>query len=206
MQPVEAAAQIGTMVEEPEVTRVAEPQITRPRPEDLAVAEAAEAPTEALEARVETIEDPNRAIEWPPAAAPPMESAITTHAEQAAAAGQMAEPADTISYLRQVARASKVDPEDEAPVSVKQPGRLKRRVMKFLLWTVEVEGEPDHYTLGQVLRLVGRSLGSGFALIFRPFTRPFTRRWHQARNDWRHSGEVLSRQKARKTKPSKIRR
>ena len=89
---------------------------------------------------------------------------------------------------------------------MKQPGRPKRRVMKFLLWTVEVEDEPDHYTLGQVLRLVGRSLGSGFALIFRPLTRPFTSRWRQARNDWRQSGEVMSRQKARKTKPSKIRR
>jgi hypothetical protein len=206
MQRVEAAAQIGTMVEEPELTRA--------QPDDLAVAETAEAPAEtadspakAVEARVEAIEALRETIETPPAAvAPSPEIAVTTHVEEAAAVGDMAEPADTISYLRQVAQAAKVDPEDEAPTSIKQPGRLKRRVMKGLLWTVEVEDEPDHYTLGQVLRLVGRSLGSGFALIFRPFTRPFTSRWRQARRDWRQSGEVISRQKARKTKPSKLRR
>ena len=204
MQPVEAAAPVATMVEEPEVT-VAQPQ-------DLALAEAAEAPAqnaavpaEALRAPMEAIEDPRATIEAPPAVVAPSPE-ITTRAQEAAAVHDMAEPADTISYLRQVARAAEVDHEDKAPSSMKQPGRLKRRVMKFLLWTVEVEDEPDHYTLGQVLRLVGRSLGSGFALIFRPLTRPFTSRWRQARNDWRQSGEVMSRQKARKTKPSKIRR
>jgi hypothetical protein len=190
MQAVEASAQIGTMVEEPE-----------------APAQIAEAPAEALEGRVEAIDDPREAIEAPPAAvAPSPEIAVSTQVAEAAAVGDTSEPADTISYLRQVAEAAKVDPEDEGPASTKQPGRLKRRVMQFLLWTVEVEDEPDHYSLGQVLRLVGRSLGSGFALIFRPFTRPFTSRWHQARRDWRQSGEVISRQKARKTKPSKIRR
>jgi hypothetical protein len=156
---------------------------------------------------VEAIDDPREAIEAPPAAvAPSPEIAVSTQVAEAAAVGETSEPADTISYLRRVAEAAKVDPEDEAPASTKQPGRLKRRVMQFLLWTVEVEDEPDHYSLGQVLRLVGRSLGSGFALIFRPFTRPFTSRWHQARRDWRQSGEVISRQKARKTKPSKVRR
>jgi hypothetical protein len=122
-----------------------------------------------------------------------------------------AEPEDTISYLRDVARAAKVDPETDKPhAGPKQVGGIRRRVMQFLLWTVEVEGEPEHYTLGQVLKLVGRSLGSGFALIVSPITRPFVHRFHRTREDWRISGEVVQRQKARKSKatakPSKVRR
>jgi hypothetical protein len=140
-----------------------------------------------------------------PAAEAPVEPAVEGPAAIAA------DPDDTISYLRAVARAAKVDPKGEKPhAGPQQVGGIRRRVMQFLLWTVEVEGEPEHYTLGQVLKLVGRSLGSGFALIVSPITRPFVHRFHRTREDWRISGEVVQRQKARKSKatakPSKVRR
>ena len=150
-RPVEAAAPIGTLVEEPE-----------------------------------------------PAPAP----AVTSDVEDTAAVGDTAEREDTVAYLREVARAAKVDPEDVAPAAPKHQGWIKRRVLQFLLWTVEVEDGPDHYTLGQVLILVGRSLGSALAIIVSPITRPFINRWHQVRQDWRRSGEVASRQKAKRPKPT----
>jgi hypothetical protein len=161
--PVEAAAPIGTPVEEPE-----------------------------------------------PTPAPAMDLAVATDVEDTAAVGDAAEPDDTVKYLREVARATKVDAEDEARAAPQHQGWIKRRVLQFLLWTVEVEDEPDQHTLGQVLILVGRSLGSAFAIIVSPITRPFINRLHQTREDWRRSGEVTSRQGARRTKPttkaSKLRR
>lgn len=186
--PVEAAAPIGPLVEEPEPTSAPAT--------DLAVAEAAEAPVEAIEAPVETIEAPPAAI---PESA---EIAVTTNVEDTAAVDDTAEPKDSTTFLREVARAAKVDPEDEAPAAPKHQGWIERRVLQFLLWTVEVEDEPDHYTLGQVLTLVGRSLGSAFAIMVSPITRLFINRLHQTREDWRRSGEVASRRKARETKPT----
>jgi hypothetical protein len=146
-----------------------------------------------------------------PALAQTLESRMAVVQPQPAATPAAAEPDDTISYLRQVARASDATTEDEAPVARKKQGWLKSRIMRFLLWTVEVDGMPEHYTLGQVLKLVLRSTGSALALIVRPVVRPFISRFHRTKEDWRISGEVASRQKARRakptaTKPSKLRR
>ena len=144
--------------------------------------------------------------ERPVAAAPVAEAAVATPAAaepvaQPVAASQAVEPHDTISYLREAARASdSVDPMAAPPAARKAPGPVKRVVLRFLLWTVEVDGSPEQYTLRQALALLARSLGSGLSLLLSPVTRPFTRRWHQARDDWRRSGEVTARQKAQRTK------
>jgi hypothetical protein len=144
-------------------------------------------------------------------AAPEPAVAVTASAREAVASTQAVEPVDTISYLREAARTSEsVDPTAAPPDPRKPAGPVKRRILQFILWTVEVDGDPGQYTLRQALALLARSLGAGLALMVSPVTRPFTRRWHQVRDDWRRSGEVTARQKAQKpktaTKPSRAKR
>jgi len=148
------------------------------------------APAQAVAAAPAT---PPGSIAQPPAAIPEPAAVVTP-----ATVVPAADAADTVAFLREMARAAKVDPVSEPAAPIKPHGWIKRRVLRFLLWTVEVDDEPHHYTAGQVLILVGRSLGSGIALIFSPITRPVISSWHRVRADWRHSGEVTSRQSARR--------
>lgn len=206
---VQATAPAGNLPEVPGLT---------PTPAgELTVAETVEAPMVALAAPIETIEEPTEvaeahveaidarsvAVEAPVAAvrrAP--ERAVTMDIAETTSPVDSAKPAATARSLREAARASKVAPNDEAPAAPNQQGWMERRVLKFLLWTIELEDEPDHYTLGQVLKLVGRSLGSALALTVNPITRSFTRQLHRTREDWRRSGEVASGGKDRRTKPA----
>jgi hypothetical protein len=164
-----STAKIGTPIELSPKPTVAATVPAPPKPKKSTTAVAPTAPPKPK----------NAAASAPPTAGPkpkkgarqtrPLAAGSTTQvAQRPAAVGDNTEFKDTATYLREVARAAKIGPEDEAPAARKHRGWIKRRVLQFLLWTVEVEGEPDDYTLGQVLILVGRSLGSAFAPVVAP--------------------------------------
>ena len=194
-------------------TQPAPPAEPAPRADTaVAVAEAAPAVRGEPPIAASTVAEPiatvaEPAVVEPPRAQPPITAAVVAEpiptVAEPVATTQRVEPLDTVSYLRQAARASdSVDPTAAPPAARKPPGLVKRRVLQFVLWTVEVEGDPAQYTLGQALGLLAHSLGAGLTLILSPVTRPFTTRWHQARDDWRRSGEVAARQKSQRAKSS----
>jgi hypothetical protein len=68
-----------------------------------------------------------------------------------------------------------------------------------ILWLVQID-EPERYTFRQARILVSRALVTFFRGLLDPFTNRAFARWNQAKDDWEKSGEVVAKQKARKTK------
>ena len=78
-------------------------------------------------------------------------------------------------------------------------GGLKRTMTQSILWLVQID-QPERYTLGQARVLVSRALRTSFLGLLDPFSNRAAAHWNQAKDDWEKSGEVVAKQKARKTK------
>lgn len=82
-------------------------------------------------------------------------------------------------------------------------GQLRHLGTRALLWTIRME-DPGRFTLNQALVLVGRSLRSDYGFLVRPVEREIIQRWRRAGEDWRTSGEAVSKQKLRKRAPGYV--
>ena len=86
-----------------------------------------------------------------------------------------------------------------SPTASADQGGLKHKMTQALLWLVQID-EPERYTLGQARVLVSRALRTSFRGLLDPFSNRAAAHWNQAKEDWEKSGEVVAKQKARKTK------
>ena len=82
-------------------------------------------------------------------------------------------------------------------------GPLRHLGTRALLWTIRME-DPARFNLNQALVLVGRSLRSDYGFMIRPVEREIIQRWRRAGEDWRTSGEAVSKQKLRKRAPGYV--
>jgi hypothetical protein len=82
-------------------------------------------------------------------------------------------------------------------------GPLKHLGTRALLWTIRMD-DPARFNLNQALVLFGRSLRSDYGFLIRPFEREIIQRWRRAGEDWRISGETVSKQKLRKRAPGYV--
>ena len=82
-------------------------------------------------------------------------------------------------------------------------GPLRHIGTRALLWTIRME-DPARFNLNQALVLVGRSLRSDYGFLVRPVEREIIQRWRRAGDDWRSSGEAVSKQKLRKRAPGYV--
>jgi hypothetical protein len=82
-------------------------------------------------------------------------------------------------------------------------GRLRHLATRALLWTIRME-DPSRFNLSQALTLVGRSLRADYGYLIRPIEREIIQRWRRAGDDWRTSGEAVSKQKLRKRAPGYV--
>jgi hypothetical protein len=82
-------------------------------------------------------------------------------------------------------------------------GQLRHLGTRALLWTIRME-DPGRFNLNQALVLVGRSLRSDYGFLVRPVEREIIQRWRRAGEDWRTSGEAVSKQKLRKRAPGYV--
>jgi hypothetical protein len=82
-------------------------------------------------------------------------------------------------------------------------GHLRHLGTRALLWTIRMD-DPARFNLNQALVLVGRSLRSDYGFLVRPVEREIIQRWRRAGDDWRSSGEAVSKQKLRKRAPGYV--
>jgi hypothetical protein len=145
-----------------------------------------------------------------PVAAPGAPTPVTTPAPSPVA---KAEPApDRILAVRQRSGPDNAGADDAAELDALTPGAsgtsegqgpLKHLGTRALLWTIRMD-DPARFNLNQALVLVGRSLRSDYGFLVRPVEREIIQRWRRAGEDWRTSGEAVSKQKLRKRAPGYV--
>jgi hypothetical protein len=121
-------------------------------------------------------------------------------------------PLDLMLAARQASHTDSAALDDTNEVDASTPGAsgtsegqgpLKHLGTRALLWTIRMD-DPARFNLNQALVLVGRSLRSDYGFLVRPVEREIIQRWRRAGEDWRISGETVSKQKLRKRAPGYV--